>query len=329
MHSPNAVVNTFLNFFSDSSSRTAANIRLIKESREGESGEGDKPVTIREANRQKKEKTGIEAIRLSMSIVESVRQVTVPCIRRVISILGCPEHILVNRSANLVKLCDSISRIHLPEQTGRMKQDVDFRTDYHTIGVVMYRPCTAHLLPHRKECRSPVQQERREELTVEKVPKTLSNIITKLLSKNAIVTNQPSDFDRIWRAVPEAVRKRIEMKALLDVFESVATNKGHNRLAIVSGFSHLISGKIDQYAKNIPHSSVCQSLTENGSGDDRVSFVFETPSTSVHTTTFGKWTGVPFGIKKRAVFPQIYVNTKLATVDIGHRLDGEPLIDAF
>ncbi|PRP74423.1 hypothetical protein PROFUN_06552 [Planoprotostelium fungivorum] len=47
--------------------------------------------------------------------------------------------------------------------------------------------------------------------------------------------------------------------------------------------------------------------------------------TSSKITTFGKWTGVRFGIKKCAVFPQFYIDTKLATVDIEYKLDGETL----
>ncbi|PRP79937.1 putative PAS/PAC sensor protein [Planoprotostelium fungivorum] len=271
----------------------------------------------------------IETIRLSVSIVECVRQ------KGYVHQLVCPEHILVNRSANLVKLCDlSYSSLlqkqnqvvinprqflrYLeyisPEQTGRMNKDVDFRTDYYTIGVVMYRLCTGV---------NPFQSDEPSKLIYSliaknadppcnknaQVPKTLSNIIMKLLSKNADDRYQSafglrSDLERCLADITEGiprefqigscdVRSRFqlsqklygrenEMKALLDVFESVATNKEHNRLAIVSGFSgigktslinelhkpltksggHLISGKIDQYAKNIPYSCVCQAFQQ-------------------------------------------------------------------
>lgn len=77
-----------------------------------------------------------------------------------------------------------------PEQTGRMNRDIDYRTDFYSLGVLLYQLLTGRLpfesedpleLVHRHLARQPDSPDGFDYET----PEAVSNIIMKLLSKNA------------------------------------------------------------------------------------------------------------------------------------------------
>lgn len=77
-----------------------------------------------------------------------------------------------------------------PEQTGRMNRQIDYRSDYYAIGIVMYELASGHLpfesdnameQMHMHIARKPAPPSRSNPA----IPEALSNIILKLLSKNA------------------------------------------------------------------------------------------------------------------------------------------------
>jgi PAS domain S-box-containing protein len=82
-----------------------------------------------------------------------------------------------------------------PEQTGRMNRLLDYRTDFYSLGVTFYELLTAHLpfpttdileLVHCHIAKQPVPPHKRNAA----IPKAVSDIILKLMAKNAEVRYQ-------------------------------------------------------------------------------------------------------------------------------------------
>lgn len=122
-----------------------------------------------------------------------------------------PQNILVNPDTNVVKLIDfgissklNVKTQHLgnpevlegtlayvsPEQTGRMNRVVDYRTDLYSLGVTFYEVLTGRLpfenrdpmeLVHSHIARMPESVHR----VNSKVPEVLSDIVERLMAKNA------------------------------------------------------------------------------------------------------------------------------------------------
>lgn len=200
-----------------------------------------------------------------------------------------------------------------PEQTGRMNRSVDYRTDYYSLGVTFYEALTGKLpfegndpmeLVHAHIARVPLPPS----VISEKVPRTLSNIILKLMSKTAEAryqsmrglsadlerclaeyeaTGEISDFEIGSRDVserfhiPETLYGREEnVQRLLSAFERVS--RGGTELMLLTGPSgvgksaviqevhkpitqrrgHFVSGKFDQFNRDIPYSAPLQALLE-------------------------------------------------------------------
>ncbi|MEM6520776.1 MAG: AAA family ATPase, partial [Cyanobacteria bacterium P01_C01_bin.70] len=181
-----------------------------------------------------------------------------------------------------------------PEQTGRMNRAIDYRTDFYGLGVTLYELLTGELpfqssdpmeLIHCHIAKMPVppdqrqkaegrKQEtgdRRQEATLHPtplnlhppIPKTLSNIVLKLMAKNAedryqsalslkhdleqcltqwqtqgeiadFVLGQRDVSDRFL--IPEKLYGReVEVQTLLNAFERVS--QGASELMLVAGFS--------------------------------------------------------------------------------------------
>jgi len=216
-----------------------------------------------------------------------------------------------------------------PEQTGRMNREVDYRTDFYSLGVTFYELLTGQLpfpilepleLVHSHIAKQPVSL---QEIN-SGIPLCLSNVVMKLLAKmpedryqNAV--GLKFDLERCLHILQESntthtfllgehdicdrfvipgklYGREQDIKLLLEAFDRVAgvDNTGtpadqevetHSALArsevmLVSGYSgigksalvqeiykpitrqrgYFISGKFDQFQRNVPYSALIQAF---------------------------------------------------------------------
>ena len=198
-----------------------------------------------------------------------------------------------------------------PEQTGRMNRAVDYRSDYYSLGVVFYELLTARLpfvtddmmeLVHSHIARQPAAPHQLQS----RIPRPVSDIVMKLLSKNAEDRYQSLEglaadlahcrqvlndgrrltkfalgkndvFNRL--SISEKLYGReSELKRLLDAFKRTAD--GAAEILLVSGYSGIgksslvnsiqpairekhgiyLSGKFDQFKRNIPYATLAQAF---------------------------------------------------------------------
>jgi len=198
-----------------------------------------------------------------------------------------PSNLLVNADTGQVKFIDfhlaselsserqqltAISQIQgslpyiSPEQTGRMNRELDYRSDYYSLGVTLFELLTGQLPYQAADAmgfvhahlskRAPLASELRPE-----VPSMISEIIAKLMAKDPDDRYQSSlgivaDLERCqehWRAagsipafslgahdvserfaIPQKLFGRdAETRELLQVFREACT--GHSRLLLISG----------------------------------------------------------------------------------------------
>jgi len=153
-----------------------------------------------------------------------------------------------------------------PERTGRMERAIDYRTDFYSLGVLFYQMLTGHLpfessdpleLVHSHLAKQPVLP---SEANPE-IPSAVSDIIMKLLSKNAEARYQSShglieDFKKCRRQLEKSntiekfivgekdfpeqfqISQKIygredETQMLLDMFERASL--GSMEMAVISG----------------------------------------------------------------------------------------------
>ncbi|NJO93710.1 MAG: protein kinase, partial [Hydrococcus sp. RM1_1_31] len=161
-----------------------------------------------------------------------------------------------------------------PEQTGRMNRGLDYRTDFYSLGVTFFELLTGQLpfstpepmeLVHCHIALMPPALEDIERGTAiaEPIPQVLSNLVRKLMAKNAEDRYQSAlglkhDLERCWQQlnthgtilpfelgerdlgdrffIPEKLYGReVEIQTLLNAFERVA--KGATEMMLVAGFS--------------------------------------------------------------------------------------------
>ena len=200
-----------------------------------------------------------------------------------------------------------------PEQTGRMNRSIDYRTDFYSLGATFYE-----LLLHRPPFNGTVPMELvHSHMAIkptpphkvsQEIPRVVSDIIMKLLSKNAEDRYQSawgiktdlkkclenlhsngsvSDFpighqdisDRFQ--IPQKLYgRKPEIDTLKVAFDRVSSGK--NEFMLVSGYSgigktalvqemykpitqhhgYFISGKYDQFQRNIPYSGLIHAFEE-------------------------------------------------------------------
>ncbi|MBI4851599.1 MAG: AAA family ATPase [Acidobacteria bacterium] len=197
-----------------------------------------------------------------------------------------------------------------PEQTGRMNTFIDYRADFYSLGVVFYQLLTGQLpflskdpieLVHSHIAKQPIFP---SEINLD-IPKTISNIVMKLLEKNAAERYQSSfglksDLERCLRELNEnninefslgkedisehlQIPKKLygrekEIELLINTFGNIRNN---SEITLVSGYSgigkssliqeiykpitqkkgYFISGKYDQFQRNIPYSAIIKAFT--------------------------------------------------------------------
>ncbi|BAZ18111.1 serine/threonine protein kinase [Calothrix sp. NIES-4071] len=244
-----------------------------------------------------------------------------------------PSNILINIETGQVKLTNFgfSSRLYLekqtisspnllegtlaymaPEQTGRMNRSIDYRTDFYSLGVTLYEMLTFRLpfisddpleLVHCHIAKQPVPPH-----MVVKIPQPVSDIVMKLLAKNAEEryqsaaglkfdlenclqqlesTGEIKDFilgqrDRGSQlSIPQKLYGREqEVGMLMDAFRRVS--QGATEIMLVTGYSgigktsivnevhkpivaargYFITGKFDQFKRDIPYAALIQAFQE-------------------------------------------------------------------
>ena len=170
-----------------------------------------------------------------------------------------------------------------PEQTGRMNRGIDYRSDFYSLGVTFYELLTGKLpfisddpmeLVHCHIAKMPTALGNRELLNLnrEEIPQVVSDIVMKLMAKNAedryqsalglkydletcleqlketgkIIDFEIGQWDVCDRfLIPEKLYGReTEVATLLQAFERVAN--GNSEMILVAGFSGIGKTAVSQ-----------------------------------------------------------------------------------
>ena len=218
-----------------------------------------------------------------------------------------------NQIVNNPNLLEGTLAYISPEQTGRMNRSIDYRADFYSLGVTFYEMLTGRVpfpatdpmeLVHCHMAIAPIPP--RE--IVPGIPQVLSDIILKLLSKNAEDRYQSAfglkcdletcqtqlqkngtierfslgrqDISDKFQIPQKLYGRDSEIATLMAAFERVGL--GATEMMLVAGFSgigksalvneihkpivwqrgYFISGKFDQFKRNIPYASLIQAFQE-------------------------------------------------------------------
>lgn len=239
-----------------------------------------------------------------------------------------PSNILYNTETESLKIIDfsnasvlekeSISICHpsdlegdlhyiSPEQTGRINRTVDYRSDFYSFGVTLYHSLTEELpfeahddleLIHHHLAKQAIPPH----IINPKIPQTISDIVMRLLQKNADdryqssygikadlefcsqqlkVNGEISSFEIGKHDIPDKFHltqtlygREKEVGQLVNSYQSVC--KGNKEFTLIGGYSgigktsiireldrlitetkaNIISGKFDQYQRNVPYSAI-------------------------------------------------------------------------
>lgn len=198
-----------------------------------------------------------------------------------------------------------------PEQTGRMNTFIDYRSDFYSLGVVFYQLLTGQLPFHSVEpieiVHGHIAKQPISPISINsEIPITISNIIMKLLEKNAAERYQSSyglkvDIEECLKQINEnnnivaftlgqkdiaeqlQIPRKLygrekEIEVLINTFGNISNN---SELVLVLGYSgigkssliqeiykpitekkgYFISGKYDQFQRNIPYSAVIKAFS--------------------------------------------------------------------
>ncbi|OKH46950.1 serine/threonine protein kinase [Calothrix sp. HK-06] len=200
-----------------------------------------------------------------------------------------------------------------PEQTGRMNRNIDYRTDFYSLGITFYELLTQQLpystldsieLIHCHIARIPQAPHQVNPA----IPVVVSNIVMKLIAKTAeeryqsawgikadletclhqlttteYINNFPlatQDFSDRFQITQKLYGRENDIATLMSAFERVS--QGQTEMMLVAGYSgigksalvseihkpiirqrgYFISGKFDQFKRNIPYSVLIQAFQD-------------------------------------------------------------------
>ncbi|PRP77121.1 ATP-binding protein [Planoprotostelium fungivorum] len=240
----------------------------------------------------------------------------------------CPSHILVNpqldvqlisfssaftlKRQNKVQLSAETELHYIsPERTGRLLREVDFRSDFYSLGIIFYWMLVGHT-PYIETdpsriiyCHIAKVAPELHEVSSE-IPVHLSRLISKLLAKSVddryqsifgIVHDLQHCRDHLednsfvagsrdarseFRISKRLYGREKETNRLLDLFDRVSSGSLQRGLVWISGFSGmgktalieelkkplvrdrglLLSGKVDQFTRGVPYSSLVQAFRQ-------------------------------------------------------------------
>ena len=227
----------------------------------------------------------------------------------------CPPNIRINEDGSIELRNDVSAPLAYisPEQTGRMNRRVDYRSDYYSLGVVLYELLTGRLPFESDNVMELVHSHIAKQAVVPtkhnpEIPEAVGNIVLKLLAKNAEDRYQSlqgllADLQQCQAMLRDTglvvpfklgesdVCDRLQIPQKLygreaDVAQLIsALNRitgGGVEMLLVTGYSgigksslvheihkpvvarrgYFISGKFDQFKRNIPYSAINHAFRE-------------------------------------------------------------------